>query len=390
MKKLGLLITGVAVIAISLLPKGTAKAATAITNCTELQAMSSNLAETYTLANDIDCSATTGWNSGDGFEQVGNNATKFTGTLDGQNYKINNLFINRPGTNNIGLFGWTTNASISNLYLNNVSIRGNVYTGGLIGGADGAIQINNVHVSGAVTGGIGTGGLVGALYAFDEPDISNIFKASNTAVVTGTNYVGGLVGDTGPGDASVLLISQSFNSGNITSSGVAAGGIIGYSQYGDDNTTLLNSYNSGNVTATSDKGGLFGVAYLTDVSKSYSSGLVAGTDAATNGALIGLFDVSNDMFNSFWNTETSGQSGPCGTAVPCPEKATGLSTAQMRTQSTFTEATWDFENVWGICESFNNGFPYLLWQNPTCTTPSDTPGLPNTGFGNQLYPIPFI
>jgi hypothetical protein len=96
------------------------------------------------------------------------------------------------------------------------------------------------------------------------------------------------------------------------------------------------------------------------------------------------------MFNSFWNTETSGQSGPCGTAVPCPEKATGLTTAQMRTQSTFTEATWDFENVWGICESFNNGFPYLLWQNPTCTTPSDTPGLPNTGFGNQLYPIPFI
>ena len=69
-----------------------------ITSCVELQAMNRNLARSYALANDIDCSDTVNWNGGAGFVPVGTYlVSEFTGDFDGQNHVITNLFINRPG-----------------------------------------------------------------------------------------------------------------------------------------------------------------------------------------------------------------------------------------------------------------------------------------------------
>jgi len=31
-------------------------------------------------------------------------------------------------------------------------------------------------------------------------------------------------------------------------------------------------------------------------------------------------------------------------------------------KKTYTDAGWDFENVWGIDAEINNGYPYLLWE----------------------------
>ena len=41
-----------------------------VTNCTDLQAMTSNLAGDYQLTNDIDCSDTVNWNGGEGLEII--------------------------------------------------------------------------------------------------------------------------------------------------------------------------------------------------------------------------------------------------------------------------------------------------------------------------------
>jgi hypothetical protein len=130
------------------------------------------------------------------------------------------------------------------------------------------------------------------------------------------------------------------------------------------------------------------LGYVVDgtVINSYSTGLITGVDATQTGALIGNWDALS-MTNTFWNTETSGQTVPCGTGFSCSEESTGITSAQMRTQSTFTDATWDFVEDWGICESFNNGFPYLLWQNPSCSSTPVVPGLPNTGFGKLQYAL---
>ena len=55
-----------------------------IYNVTDLQAMNDHLGAYYELGNDIDASATSGWNGGDGFVPVG----KFTGHFDGNSHKI--------------------------------------------------------------------------------------------------------------------------------------------------------------------------------------------------------------------------------------------------------------------------------------------------------------
>ncbi|MEM4719771.1 MAG: hypothetical protein QXG18_02830, partial [Candidatus Pacearchaeota archaeon] len=45
-----------------------------ISNCQQLQNISLNLSANYFLTNDIDCSATISWNSGEGFRPLGNNS----------------------------------------------------------------------------------------------------------------------------------------------------------------------------------------------------------------------------------------------------------------------------------------------------------------------------
>ncbi len=61
----------------------------------------------------------------------------------------------------------------------------------------------------------------------------------------------------------------------------------------------------------------------------------------------------HDMIGSFWDVETSGQSSTSG-------NPTGKSTEEMKTQSTFTDAFWDFDYVWHMIERVT--YPLLQWQ----------------------------
>ena len=55
---------------------------------------------------DWDDDGTATWDADDqlGFSPIGNSTTKFTGSYDGGGYTIDNLFINRPSTENVGFF----------------------------------------------------------------------------------------------------------------------------------------------------------------------------------------------------------------------------------------------------------------------------------------------
>lgn len=55
------------------------------------------------------------------------------------------------------------------------------------------------------------------------------------------------------------------------------------------------------------------------------------------------------MTASFWDVETS----DCNTSAG----GTGKTTAEMQTISTFTDAGWDFVEIWGIGE--NQTYPFL-------------------------------
>jgi hypothetical protein len=68
--------------------------------------------------------------------------------------------------------------------------------------------------------------------------------------------------------------------------------------------------------------------------------------------------------NCFWdtNTQTHGVTKSIGQNLGTAINVASLTTAQMQTKSTFTDASWDFVNIWDICEGTN--YPGFLWQIP--------------------------
>ncbi|MEI7689293.1 MAG: GLUG motif-containing protein, partial [Candidatus Nomurabacteria bacterium] len=272
---------------------------TAITSCTELQDMNLDLTASYYLANDIDCSATSTWNGGDGFTPVGNQGNGgFTGILDGQGHKITKLYISLIDTNGsgVGLFGLTAVGSqIFNVGLEDVNIS-NVassswtnYTGALAGGNYGTIT--GSYSTGVVHGDSYTGGLVGA-----NDGLDSIYTSYSTADVTGNSNVGGLAG------WNQGVIENSYATGSVTGTGSNIGGFVG----GDNGTSITNSYSTGAVSGSTAVGGFDGYKWSTTVTSSY------------------------------WDTETSGQSSSAG--------GTGMTSLDMSAQSTFSG--WDFGSIW--------------------------------------------
>jgi len=163
------------------------KKGTSITNVTELQAMQNDLAGTYYLANDIDASATSGWNDDAGFGPVGDGSTPFTGIFDGNGHTITGLYMNRPSSNEVGLFGYIDGGEVKNVGLINVDINssGSFHAGGLAGIVEGSTVIN-CYVTGAVSGNAGN---AGGLISLNSGIITNCFSV---CVVDGASP-GGLI-----------------------------------------------------------------------------------------------------------------------------------------------------------------------------------------------------
>ena len=66
--------------------------------------------------------------AGQGWQPVGDNAIGFTGSFAGGRYKVFNLYINRPTTNHVGLFGYNEGV-ISDLGITAIQVTGNDYVG---------------------------------------------------------------------------------------------------------------------------------------------------------------------------------------------------------------------------------------------------------------------
>ncbi len=350
-----------------------------------------------------------------GFSPIGSWSTPFDGQYNGQNFTIANLMIDRQTTYNVGLFGYAGKSNtpvISNLTLSNVDITALGSLAGLVGGTYG-ITLDNCHVSGVVesvdqTNGyqgvalllgnaqsqqrntnisncsssgtvIGTvsysAGLVGRLDAYPgNISISNCFSTANVTMTDYVNYrteyAAGLLGNAGVTGGSSLTISGCYATGNVITTQAQnpsyptsrIGGLIGMvANYGAGTLTIDNVYARGDVSGDAYTGGLIGWYYSTStLNNAYSTGQVTGRTTDYIGGLVGRGGgVTN---NSFWDVETSGIGSDGSTAGSYG--GTGKSTANMKNQSTFTNAGWDFVNTWTINASVNRGYPYLQNNEP--------------------------
>jgi hypothetical protein len=268
----------------------------------------------YILLNDIDAAATEDWDDGKGFLVIGNTNIKFTGTFNGRGHSIRNLVINRPDELNIGFFGYLNNADIDSLKLTNVDVTGYDNVGALSGYVGVSASINACMAEGSV---LGTHYFIGGLTGYNSgATISNCYSDGSVESLA-RRYVGGL---SGVNDNST--ITNSYSMSDVLSGSVTIGGLVG------DNT------NGSTVTL------------------SFSSGLVEGSHT-TIGGLIGDNDAT--VTNSYWDTETSGQSSSDG--------GTSKTTAQMKMQTTFSG--WDFTPLtgdWFIDEGVS--YPLLQWDVP--------------------------
>jgi hypothetical protein len=285
---------------------------------------------------------------GKGWQPIGSNPL-FVGSFDGHGYEICDLFIDRPDESEVGLFGVVGEAGV----IENVGVSGNVTGNGVVGGLAGKNEgtLSNSYSAGSVTGV----GFVGGLLGKNEGTASN---SSSTSSVTGDTRVGGLVGQNSN------TINNSYATGNVTGSDYV-GGLAGMNE-----DTMSNSYASSNVTGSDYVGGLVGKNEDT-VSDSYSTGSVTGgVDEETVGGLVGENNDDDEVNDSFWDTETSGQSTSAG--------GTGKTTVEMMDIDTFTDTDtvgldepWDITTVtnsstrntdyiWNIVD--NVTYPFLSWQ----------------------------
>ncbi len=317
-----------------------------ITDVYQLQEMNNDLTAWYELGNDIDASDTINWNDGAGFDPVGPQYTPFTGYFDGKEHKIRSLFINRPDTNYIGLFGTADEGSeIKNIGLVNVDITGKSKTGSLVGQILGS-HIVNCYSVGSVDGTSSTGGLVGSFYT---SFMNNCFSGGeiNGARNGRGNGAGGLVGSVGSLNPELYpppTINDSYSTSNVNGH-IMVGGLVGINGSG----MITNSYSTGNVIGAWDVGGFCGINSPGHITNCYSAGSVSGSGDNIFGFL-GRVSQEWACYDCFWDIETSGQEDSAGEG----DGVTGKTTAEMKQEATFTN--WDFANIWDIDEGVTYPF----------------------------------
>ena len=205
----------------------------------------------------------------EGWKPIGDNstrsdATRFTATFEGNGHTISNLYINRPSTAHVGLFGdLGPRSNVRNLGIEGGSVTGDGFVGGLVGYNSGG-TISACYATGDASGsgsGNGIGGLMGTNLG------GTISACYATGDASGFRAVGGLVG------SSNGTISACYATGNVSVSTFYVGGLVGVAS---DGSTISACYATGNVSGPL-AGGLVGATSNTGtvVTNSYFDSTVS-------------------------------------------------------------------------------------------------------------------
>lgn len=175
---------------------------------------------------------------------IGDSSKPFGAGFNGNGHTVKGLYIDNTKADNQALFGYVKGTSSH------------------------PAVVSNVIVEGSVKGKQYTGGLIGCLHAYSTVD-----RCANLAEVEGAgSYTGGVIGR--------------INSGS--------------------SVTVTNLYNHGNVTGTTQVGGIVGYPYSSGVIKNiYSVGKITSTTPSTTGACIGN-KVNTDKVENVYAIEEYG------------------------------------------------------------------------------------
>jgi filamentous hemagglutinin family protein len=292
---------------------------------------------------------------------VTNTAGSYVGGLIGSNSSVNaanaSYISNSYATGNVSSGGDSVGGLVGNNLGNgdshiqqsyatgsvtSTSALGN-NVGGLVGLNSGGATNSNVSISqsyatGAVSGAKTVGGLVGYISASSgTANIDQSYATSHVQQTNSTGVAGGLVGQvTAPSGTGLVRISNSFATGSVTGTGTNyLGGLVGN----------------------------FAAATKGEIQNTYALGTLSGS---TNmGGLIGSLTAGSSLQNNYWNSTNNAGLHTVNGSVASKSAATSgiasLSTAEMQTLSNFSG--WDTTNVWQSLTYFNNQLPFLRQNN---------------------------
>ncbi len=279
-----------------------------ISDCEGLQKMQNNLSADYYLTQNIDCSMTNfanhpvgysgSWTDGNGFEPIGYDFwNKFSGSFDGRGYEISELYINRPSTNYVGLFGQisgseTKNVKIEDVGLVSAEITGRRIVGSLVGyGYKTTITNCYSKDDGAsppkipkVIGERDIGGLVAQV---DGGAFTNCYTTGEVNAIGNFagSFVGGLVACLNDNGGDVTL-ANCYSTANVTGDDANAGGLVAFAN--GEGISITDCHSTGNVEAIAVTGGLVATLWGATISNCYSTGNAENTVYGQSGGLFGM------------------------------------------------------------------------------------------------------
>lgn len=242
--------------------------------------------ENWIQVADIDASETKNCNVGNhdnnsstpeeamGFDPIGTyiNTDAFTGSYDGNGYRITNLYINRPGELRCALFAGTKDAVLKRINLIDFVFIGASHSGGISAYDDNGYY-ESCYASGVIRGDDACGGIIGQ--AFDV----RMQKCSSKVAIYGDGRCGGLIGNCIGG------VFFGCSTRGYIWGGDLIGNLCGYLMNGKVDECV--SY--GRVEGDINVGGLFGIINKTTLRKCSSDVSVYGNMAL--GGLVGQCEV---------------------------------------------------------------------------------------------------
>lgn len=259
-------------------------------------------------------------------------------------------------------------------------IYANFYLGGITGSGNGTIS--NTSADYTITAGEAEYAYIGGICGYGNTTIENTYANGSITSLAYSQYAGGIAGM-----GNSIQISNS--KAEVTASffntiySLYFGGIVGFSDSGSSiyqTGAIVNfigekaSYETPNLYC----GGLGGYCngtinncfakgdIATDIGTLYIGGLVGSSHsdlninnsyAAVSGVKYGIVYPCGTVTNSFYDAAVSG----------CDDTGYGNATSAlgMKLEAVYKNANWNFDSIWEISSSVNDGYPYLK----TLTTP---------------------
>lgn len=370
----------------------------------QLNAVRNDLDAHYIQINDIDMSDWGNW------EPIGTYQEPFQGTYNGGNNNILNLSISIKAqdtktsseeTTAIGLFGYAPNSTLQNIHLNycvaDIELVSN-YFGSIVGYGG---KIYNCSSTGNLTANsYCAGGIAGyaknitncsyngsaEFYSYADSNsqkplytqnkvsgyfggicgiCDNVQKSYNTAAI---NFQGRYETFSGGIAGYAESVSLSYNTGilNLYTTGretdrpeAYLGGITGISR------TIQNCFNKGNLYVKSYDysgmvGGITGCGYMSYTS-CYNVGMLTnGSPFRYTGGIVGLSFVALSGTKITYCYSNISQLAGSGNVKPnySISNSAYLNSEQLKEKTSYVG--FDFNNIWGIDEQINDGYPYFL------------------------------